>query len=59
VTGTLRNPRQVMGGCGFDGDANRKMGAMLSFAAVNAPRRGPGSRGVRPGVRTPLRGAAR
>ncbi|HTP46449.1 MAG TPA: sterol desaturase family protein [Casimicrobiaceae bacterium] len=43
--GTFRNPPQFMGECGFDGDADRKLGAMLAFADVNEPLYGPGSRG--------------
>lgn len=48
--GTFRNPPKFMGECGFEGDADRRMGAMLAFADVNAPLYGPGSRGVRPVV---------
>jgi sterol desaturase/sphingolipid hydroxylase (fatty acid hydroxylase superfamily) len=58
VFGTFRNPRQYMGECGFEGDADRKMGAMLAFADVNEPLYGRGSRGVRPGGRPPLAQAA-
>jgi hypothetical protein len=47
--GTFRNPKQFMGECGFEGDADRKMVAMLAFADANAPLYGAGSRGVRPG----------
>ncbi len=43
--GTFRNPREFKGECGFEGDAPRRMGAMLAFADVNAPFYGPGSRG--------------
>jgi len=43
--GTYRNPREFHGECGFEGDAPRRMGAMLAFADVNAPLYGEGSRG--------------
>lgn len=43
--GTYRNPREFHGECGFEGDAPRRMGAMLAFADVNAPIYGEGSRG--------------
>ncbi|HEV8502169.1 MAG TPA: sterol desaturase family protein [Casimicrobiaceae bacterium] len=43
--GTYRNPREFHGECGFEGDAPRRMGAMLAFADVNAPFYGEGSRG--------------
>ncbi|XHS76888.1 sterol desaturase family protein [Burkholderiaceae bacterium UC74_6] len=48
VFGTFRNPRQFMGACGFEGERDRRMAAMLAFADVNADLYGPGSRGVRP-----------
>jgi sterol desaturase/sphingolipid hydroxylase (fatty acid hydroxylase superfamily) len=42
---TYRNPREFHGECGFEGDAARKLGAMLAFADVNAPVYGERSRG--------------
>lgn len=45
---TFRNPKQYLGECGFEGDADRQLGAMLAFGDVNAPLYGPGSRGARP-----------
>ena len=50
--GTFRNPRQFMGECGFEGDADRRLAAMLAFADVNAPSYGAGNRGVRPAPAT-------
>lgn len=46
--GTFRNPRQYLGECGFEGGADRRMGAMFAFADVNAAQYGPGSLGARP-----------
>jgi sterol desaturase/sphingolipid hydroxylase (fatty acid hydroxylase superfamily) len=46
--GTFRNPKQYLGECGFEGDADRRVGAMLAFADVNVSQYGPGNRGVRP-----------
>lgn len=51
IFGTFRNPRQFLGECGFDDGADRRMGAMLAFADVNAPLYGPASFGVKPGSR--------
>ena len=45
--GTFRNPREFRGEFGFDAGGDRKMGAMLAFADVNAPLYGPGS-GAKP-----------
>ena len=46
VFGTFRNPKQYLGQCGFEGDKDLRIGAMLAFEDVNAPLYGPGSRGV-------------
>jgi sterol desaturase/sphingolipid hydroxylase (fatty acid hydroxylase superfamily) len=46
--GTFRNPRRYLGECGFEDGADRRMGAMLTFADVNAPLYGPGSLGAKP-----------
>jgi len=46
--GTFRNPRHFNGECGFDGGADRRLGAMLAFEDVNAAAYGPGSRGRKP-----------
>ena len=51
--GTFRNPRQFIGECGFEGDADRRLPAMLGFADVNAPFYGPANRGARPAPATP------
>jgi sterol desaturase/sphingolipid hydroxylase (fatty acid hydroxylase superfamily) len=48
IFGTFRNPKQYLGACGFEGDGDRRVGAILAFEDVNAPLYGPGSRGVRP-----------
>ena len=48
VFGTFRNPKEYPGECGFEGDRDRRLGAMLVFADVNASPYGAGSRGVRP-----------
>jgi len=45
---TFRNPEKYMGDCGFEGGADRKLGAMLAFADVSAPLYGPGSLGAKP-----------
>ncbi len=45
--GTFRNPRQFMGACGFEGDRDRRMGAMRAFADVNDELYGPRSRGAK------------
>ena len=47
--GTFRNPREFNGECGFEASADRRVGAMLAFADVNAPLYGPRSLGARPG----------
>jgi sterol desaturase/sphingolipid hydroxylase (fatty acid hydroxylase superfamily) len=49
--GTFRNPAKFMGDCGFEAGADRKLGAMLAFADVNAPLYGPGSLGAKPASR--------
>lgn len=54
--GTFRNPHRFNGRCGFDGVADRKLGAMLAFQDVNASLYGPGSRGQR--IRRETEGAA-
>ncbi|HYQ99860.1 MAG TPA: sterol desaturase family protein [Casimicrobiaceae bacterium] len=46
--GTFRNPPKFMGECGFEAGADRRLGAMLAFADVNAPRYGPGNLGAKP-----------
>ena len=46
--GTFRNPTHYIGEVGFEGDADRRWGAMLAFGDVNAPAYGAGSRGARP-----------
>ena len=46
--GTFRNPREFNGECGFEAPADRRVGAMLAFADVNAPLYGPGSKGAKP-----------
>lgn len=46
--GTFRNPREYKSECGFEEPADRRMGAMLAFADVNAPLYGPGSLGAKP-----------
>jgi sterol desaturase/sphingolipid hydroxylase (fatty acid hydroxylase superfamily) len=48
--GTFRNPRRFLGECGFEADADRRLGAMLALRDVNAPLYGPGSRGIGPRV---------
>jgi sterol desaturase/sphingolipid hydroxylase (fatty acid hydroxylase superfamily) len=48
VFGTFRNPKQYLGECGFEGDGDRRLGAMLAFKDVNAQLYGLDSRGVRP-----------
>lgn len=45
IFGSWRNPKTYEGDCGFDAPADRKLGAMLAFADVNAPFNGPGSLG--------------
>ena len=44
--GTWRNPREFRGECGFASPADRRLGAMLAFADVNASLYGAGSRGA-------------
>jgi sterol desaturase/sphingolipid hydroxylase (fatty acid hydroxylase superfamily) len=48
--GTFRNPKQFLGECGFEGGADRRLGAMFAFGDVNEARYGPGSRGRKPGI---------
>lgn len=43
--GTFKNPAHFDGDCGFAAPADRRVGAMLGFADVNAPLYGAGSRG--------------
>lgn len=50
LSGTFRNPTNYIGECGFDEPADRRFGAMLGFADVNAPLYGPGSLGAKPRV---------
>jgi sterol desaturase/sphingolipid hydroxylase (fatty acid hydroxylase superfamily) len=50
--GTFRNPRRFMGECGFEGGADRRLGAMLAFVDVNAAAYGAGNRGVKPALAT-------
>ena len=47
--GTFRNPKNYIGECGFESPSDRRMGAMLAFADVNAPLYGAGSFGAQPG----------
>lgn len=53
LAGTFRNPREFKGTCGFEGNAERRLGAMLAWQDVNARQYGPASRGARPLVATP------
>ena len=46
LLGTFRNPREYRGECGFESPADRRLGAMLAFADVNAPLYGPKSLGA-------------
>ncbi len=48
LLGTFRNPANFIGECGFEEPADRRLGAMLAFADVNAPLYGPGSLGAKP-----------
>src|SRR5438876_6859195 len=50
--GTFRNPREFHGECGFEKDGDRRLGAMLAFADVNAPIYGGNNRGVKPSAST-------
>ena len=50
--GTFRNPREFRGECGFEKGGDRKLGAMLAFADVNAPIYGGNNRGVKPSAST-------
>jgi len=45
LSGTFRNPREYRGECGFEGGADRKLGAMLAFRDVNAESYGAGNLG--------------
>lgn len=47
--GTFRNPRGFRGACGFEGPADRALGAMLAWRDVNEPLYGRGSRGAAAG----------
>jgi len=51
--GTFRNPTNYIGECGFEAPADRRMGAMLAFADVNAPLYGPSSLGAKPAKGAP------
>ena len=44
--GTFRNPKDFSGEVGFDPPADRRFGAMLAFADVNAPIHSKGTRGA-------------
>ena len=44
----IQLPREFHGECGFGAGADRRMGAMLAFADVNAAQYGPKSFGVKP-----------
>jgi sterol desaturase/sphingolipid hydroxylase (fatty acid hydroxylase superfamily) len=46
LLGSWRNPREFRGECGFESPADRRLGAMLAFADVNAPLYGASSRGA-------------
>ena len=46
--GTFRNPPEFRGECGFEAGGDRRLGAMLGFADVNAPLYGADNRGVKP-----------
>jgi hypothetical protein len=46
LSGTFRNPRNYIGDVGFETPGDKKLGAMLLFADVNAPLYGPGSLGA-------------
>jgi len=43
--GSFRNPAAFEGDVGFDAPADKRFGAMLAFADVNAPLEGPNSLG--------------
>jgi sterol desaturase/sphingolipid hydroxylase (fatty acid hydroxylase superfamily) len=49
--GTFRNPTHYIGECGFEEPSDKRIGAMLAFADVNAPHYGPGSLGAKPSAR--------
>lgn len=53
LLGTFRNPREYRGRVGFEGGADRRVGAMLAFADVNEPTYGPSSLGRREDVSGP------
>jgi hypothetical protein len=57
--GTFRNPAKYMGECGFEAGADRKLGAMLAFADVNAPLYGPGNLGAKAAATGSFASAAR
>jgi sterol desaturase/sphingolipid hydroxylase (fatty acid hydroxylase superfamily) len=46
--GSFRNPAAFKGDCGFDGPADRQLGAMLGWRDVNEAAYGSASRGARP-----------
>jgi sterol desaturase/sphingolipid hydroxylase (fatty acid hydroxylase superfamily) len=48
VFGSWRNPREFRGDCGFEGPADRRLGAMLAWRDVNRAAYGVGSRGAKP-----------
>lgn len=48
LLGTFRNPARFEGECGFEGHADRRIGAMLLMRDVNQPSYGQGSLGARP-----------
>lgn len=51
LLGTFKNPRHFDGECGFQGPADRRVGAMLAFSDVNQPLYGADSRGAQAQVR--------
>jgi sterol desaturase/sphingolipid hydroxylase (fatty acid hydroxylase superfamily) len=46
--GSWRNPREFRGECGFEGPADRRLGAMLAWCDVNRDGYGAANRGARP-----------
>jgi len=48
--GTFKNPANYIGECGFEEPGDRRMGAMLLFADVNADKYGAGNLGAKPRV---------
>ena len=51
--GTFRNPKEFRGECGFETPQDRRIGAMLGFADVNASLYGAGNVGVKPASQVP------